>query len=193
MIRRSPTIISLGDEEIQCHLQRIFLRTLPADFDQLRLDDQDPSYSGDTIFDSSSDGRASSQSDGEFNHDTLPDSTRGSSCVEHHTVPTGSLSLTAPISLSTASLHQAQAPDPNKSPATTHQISTTLPRYRASRPRMPSISSSTLTITRQELEHYSALPSQSRKNGLSRLRDDRRLESVIDQTILQKTTDEAAL
>lgn len=194
MIRRSPTIISLGDEEIQCHLQRIVLRTLPADFDQLRLDDQDPSYSGDTIFDSTSDGRGSSQSDGDFDPDTLPDSTRRSSCVEHHTAPTGSLSLAAPISLSastmTASLHRA--PGPNKSPATTYQVSTALPRYRASRPRMSSISTSTLTITRRELEHYSALPSQRRKKGLSRRRDDSRLESVIDETVLQKTIDEAA-
>lgn len=196
MIRRSPTIISLGDEEIQCHLQRIVLRTLPTDFDQLRLDDQDPSYSGDTIFDSTSDGRvSSSQSDGEFDPDTLPDSTRRSSCVEHHTAPTGSLPLAAPISLSasamTASLRRA--PGPNKSPATTHQVSTALPRYRASRPRISSISTSTLTITRRELEHYSALPSQSRKKGLFRRRDDSRLESVIDETVLQKTIDEAAL
>ena len=51
MIRRPPTIISLGDEELQYHLHRIFLRTLSMDFDHLHLEDQhdqDQGHQGDT-------------------------------------------------------------------------------------------------------------------------------------------------
>lgn len=39
MIRRPPSIISLGDEELQYHLHRIYLRSLSTDLDRLDLDD----------------------------------------------------------------------------------------------------------------------------------------------------------
>lgn len=60
MIRRPPTLISLGDEEVQHLLQRIFIHTLPGVFDQLQLDDPDQSYDDATFFDPSSSSHSSS-------------------------------------------------------------------------------------------------------------------------------------
>ncbi|KAJ5792805.1 uncharacterized protein N7503_008783 [Penicillium pulvis] len=53
MIRRPPSIISLGDEELQYHLHRIYLRSLSTDLDRLHLDDPDQKYDGDDLLDSS--------------------------------------------------------------------------------------------------------------------------------------------
>ncbi|KAJ5773973.1 hypothetical protein N7457_008869 [Penicillium paradoxum] len=42
MIRRPPTIIALEEQDVESHLQRIYLRhSLPIDFEQLRLDEDE--------------------------------------------------------------------------------------------------------------------------------------------------------
>lgn len=55
MIRRHPTAVSLGPEELQNHLQRIFLRhTVEEDFNHLRLDEEEQSYEDEsTLLDAS--------------------------------------------------------------------------------------------------------------------------------------------
>ncbi|KAJ5132512.1 hypothetical protein N7448_006670 [Penicillium atrosanguineum] len=138
MIRRPPTVIALNDEELQCHLQRAFLRTLPADFNQLHLEDRGQSDDGHAFASSlSEDSGASSDSNGEVDFTTMPDSTGGSSCIGHDSSPGGMRSLTARnaflVAAMTASLHQP--PEPNRSPATRNQISTLFPQYRTWRSR----------------------------------------------------------
>jgi hypothetical protein len=172
MIRRPPTIISLNDEELQCHLQHAFLRTLPADFNQLHLEDRGQSDDGHTLVDSSpGDGYASSESDSDFDFTTLPDSTGGSSCIGNGLSSDGTRSLTVPTTLSaaamTASLHQP--PEPNRAPATANQISTILPRYRTCRSRESLGAKMTLTISQRELEQYSIDPQDVKKKGLFHL------------------------
>lgn len=188
MIRRPPTVISLNDEELQCHLQRAFLRTLPADFNELHLGDWGQSEDGHTFAGSSSgDSCASSDSDGEFDFTTMPYSTGGSSCLGNNSSSAETHSLTAPNAFSvapmTASLHQP--PEPNRSPATTNQISTHFPRYRTCRSRDLPSAKMMFTISRHELEPYSMGPGETKKQGLSHLpsssveSDDRLLTSSL--------------
>ncbi|KAJ5092813.1 hypothetical protein N7456_008674 [Penicillium angulare] len=107
MIRRPPTIISLGDEELQYHLHRIFLRTLSADFDNLYLEDpdnEDQGQHGDTRPDSSPPSSAPSPSGSQEEVIVNPnrDEPRGSSCIGNHSEP--SLFVMAPTSPSEKSL-----------------------------------------------------------------------------------------
>ncbi|KAJ5267000.1 hypothetical protein N7478_009808 [Penicillium angulare] len=107
MIRRPPTIITLGDEELQYHLHRIFLRTLSADFDHLCLDDHDNEYqghTGDTRPDSSPPSSTPSPSDSEQEVNVNPnrDEPRGSSCIGNRSEP--SLFVMAPTSPSEKSV-----------------------------------------------------------------------------------------
>lgn len=171
MIRRPPTIISLNDEELQCHLQRAFLRTLPADFNQLHLEDRGQSDDGHTVADSSSGDVCASDPDGEFDFTTMPDSTGDSSCIGNDLSSDRTRSFTVPTALSaagmTASLHQP--PEPNRYPATTNQISTLFPRNRTSRSRVSLSAKMTLFISRRELELYSIRPQESKQKGRSYL------------------------
>ncbi|KAJ5648188.1 hypothetical protein N7490_004560 [Penicillium lividum] len=65
MIRRPPSIIFLGDEELRYYLRRTFLRSLSIDFGRLNLNDQDRNYGyeRDNLFDPSSSGESSDDSD----------------------------------------------------------------------------------------------------------------------------------
>ncbi|KAJ6115555.1 hypothetical protein N7523_005972 [Penicillium sp. IBT 18751x] len=172
MIRRPPTVISLNDEEIQCHLQRAFSLALSLEFNQLHLKDGGQSDDGHTFAgDSSEDGIASSDSDGEFDFTTMPDSTGGSSCVDKDSSLDGMPSLTAPHAFSrvamTASLHQP--PEPDRAPDTANQISTLLPRYRTWRSCESLGVKSTLNASRRELELHSIGPREMKKPGLAHL------------------------
>lgn len=131
MIRRPATIISLGDYEVQCLLRQIFLRTLPADFDKLRLDER---YGGDSVNDSSDDRSASFESASEFDFNSMRDSFPASSCVENSPRIQGNTaamaSTASPAAAMIASLHRTI--DPSEASATTStQISTGFPRRRA--------------------------------------------------------------
>lgn len=168
MIRRPATIISLGDEEIQC-FQHLLLRTLPVDFDQLRLGDPAESYDEYALDDSSSDGfGVSSDSDGEFDHNALPVSVPGSSCVKNaagfqrFVASTASAALPAP---STATLLHRTTDPTEFSATTTPQISTMLPRHRAGDAMA---SASTTTTTRWESGNNGLSSEKRRRQGLSR-------------------------
>ena len=71
-------MISLGDEELQTYLQRIFLHTLPDVFDQLQLDDDhNQSYDDDPFINSSMGSRTSSEeAEKKMGSTTIHDSTR---------------------------------------------------------------------------------------------------------------------
>lgn len=170
MIRRPPTIISLNDEELQCHLQRAFLRTLPADFNRLHLEDWGQGDDGHTVARSSSGDARASDSDG-VGFTTMPDSTGDSSCIGNDLSSDRTRSFTVPTALAmagmTASLHQP--PEPNRPPATTNQISTHFPRNRTSRSRASLSAKMTLFISRRELELYSIGPQESKQTGRSYL------------------------
>ncbi|KAJ5290178.1 NADP-dependent alcohol dehydrogenase 6 [Penicillium atrosanguineum] len=166
MIRRPPTVIALNDEELQCHLQRAFLRTLPADFNQLHLEDRGQSDDGHAFASSlSEDSGASSDSNGEVDFTTMPDSTGGSSCIGHDSSPGGMRSLTARnaflVAAMTASLHQP--PEPNRSPATRNQISTLFPQYRTWRSRESLGAKTALKTPQRELKLYSMGPQEMKK------------------------------
>lgn len=167
MIRRPATIISLGDYEVQCLLQQIFLRTLPADLNQLCLDDLNHSYGGDTLT-GSSDGRsASSDAGSEFDFDSMLDSVP-SSCVGNSPriqTRTASLASTAqPAAAMTASLHQAI--DSNEASATTSpRVSTILPRHRASPRYEQHLSNPVSPVTGQLLAKRSLSPRARRRKG----------------------------
>ncbi|KAJ6011103.1 hypothetical protein N7451_002515 [Penicillium sp. IBT 35674x] len=83
MIRRPPSIISLGDEELQYHLHHIYLRSLSTDLDRLHLDDPDRKYDGDYLLDSSS--ADNSEEDTDIIQNREED--RGSPCVGTRSVP----------------------------------------------------------------------------------------------------------
>lgn len=166
MIRRPATIISLGDEEVQCFLQHLLLRTLPVDFDQLRLGDPAESYDEYTLDDSSSDGfGVSSDSDGEFDHHAPSVSVPGSSCVRNNAGSQGFVASTAPAALpaplTATLLHRLTYPT-EFSATTTPQISTMLPRHRAG-DAMASAST-----TRGESGNHSLSSKKRRRQGLSR-------------------------
>ncbi|KAJ5918840.1 hypothetical protein N7454_009984 [Penicillium verhagenii] len=89
MIRCPPSIIWLGDEELQHHLHRTFLRSLSTDLDRLHLS-EDRSYERDTQFDSLS--SAAPSEDSEENGDAQPTrEVQGSSCVRTRSVPDDSI------------------------------------------------------------------------------------------------------
>jgi len=172
MIRRPPTNISLNDEELKCHLQRAFLRTLPADFNRMHLEDTGQSDDGHTLpVSSPEDGCASSDSDGEFDFTTMPDSTGASSCIGNDLSSGGTRSLTAPTALSavamTAWLHQA--PKPNSCPATANQISAIFPRYPTCQSRESLGANMKSSISRRELEMHSIGTQGREKKGPSHL------------------------
>ncbi|KAJ6096219.1 hypothetical protein N7486_006965 [Penicillium sp. IBT 16267x] len=102
MIRRPPSIILLGDEELQYHLQRFYLRSLSLDLNRLRLDDPDRDYNGDNLFDSSS----ADDSEEDANHKQTREEVRGSFCVGTRSVP--GVITTSPVEESalTESAHQ---------------------------------------------------------------------------------------
>lgn len=83
MIRRPPSIISLGDEELQYHLHRIYLRSLSTDLDRLHLDDPDRKYDGDDLLDSGS--ANNSEEDANINQNR--EEVHGSPCVGTRSVP----------------------------------------------------------------------------------------------------------
>ncbi|KAJ5539804.1 hypothetical protein N7513_008136 [Penicillium frequentans] len=83
MIRRPPSIISLGDEELQYHLHRIYLRSLSTDLDRLHLDDPDQKYDGDDLLDSSFADNSEEDTDIIQNREEV----RGSPCVGTRSVP----------------------------------------------------------------------------------------------------------
>lgn len=68
MIRRTPTLIALEEDEIESHLRRIFLRhTLTVNFEQLHLDDSVRSSSLSSGSDAGFDTSGSTRSDAEPN------------------------------------------------------------------------------------------------------------------------------
>lgn len=172
MIRRPATIISLGDEEVQCFLRHLFLRTLPVDFAQLHLGDPNESYGGDTLDDFSSDGPGvSSDSDGEFDHHALPVSVPGSSCARNSADSQGLVASTAPTALpapvTAISLHRTT--DPNEfSAITAPQISTMVPRHGVPGPGDRPLSKIASASTRQEAGKHSLFSQRRRRQGLSR-------------------------
>jgi hypothetical protein len=90
----------LGDEELQYHLHRIYLRSLSTDLDRLHLDDPGRNYDGDNLFDSSS------ADDSEEDADVNPNrEVRGSWCVGTRPVP-GVTTTSLEESALTESAHQ---------------------------------------------------------------------------------------
>lgn len=120
MLRRPPSWISLTDEEIQLHLQRIFLRTLP-DLGRLHLDDRDQT-DGDKPIDPSSESSASDESGepGE-GHDLNPARApaRESSCLGHHPSSGSTHTTVQPASTSSASAQHRAGLSSGSGPATT--------------------------------------------------------------------------
>lgn len=82
-MRRPPSIILLGDEELQYHLHRIYLRSLSTDLDRLHLEDPDRKYDEDDLLDSSSAGDSEEDTDVEQTRKEV----RGSPCVGTRSVP----------------------------------------------------------------------------------------------------------
>lgn len=149
MLRRPATIISPGDYEVQCLLRQIYLRTLPAELNQLRLDDPTQSYGGDTLNDSSDDRSASQDSGSEFDFDSMLDSIPASSCIGNSPriqgISAPMASTAQPAAPVTASLHRTIDSSATPSP----QISTILPRRRASQRHEQPLSNQTSPVTGQ--------------------------------------------
>lgn len=77
MIRRPPTIITLEENDVESHLQRIYIRhTLTVEFERLHLDDENC----DRMTDPSPSSCVSSESDVDL--DTIGLSQEGSPCFE---------------------------------------------------------------------------------------------------------------
>ncbi|KAJ5924721.1 hypothetical protein N7466_008908 [Penicillium verhagenii] len=152
MIRCPPSIIWLGDEELQYHLHRIFLRSLSTDLDRLHLSDQDPSYGRDTQFDSLS--SAAPSEDSEENGDVQPTrEAQGSSCVKTRSVPDDSI---------TTSPEEESA---SKSTSIHHKVGT----FKAPIRRLGSSCSSRSSQNHEHLKGlWAALPDQG-KSTMDRL------------------------
>jgi hypothetical protein len=173
MLRRPPTVISLTENDLQFHLQRIFARSLPVNIDQLSLEDtdencadQDPPF-GDQ---QSSNNYSASQLNP---HRPLHRANEGSSCMTRASLTEARThSAALPAATRNGSTHRTIV-DPNGAPtntATTAQlISSNLPQTRASRLRelLPSPPRTELTIPPQEFLDPHILPSPDRKKGRS--------------------------
>ncbi|KAJ5643668.1 uncharacterized protein N7484_006175 [Penicillium longicatenatum] len=99
MIRRPPSIIALGDEELQYHLHRTYLRSLSTDLDRLHLDDPDRDYDGDDLF------GLSSADDSEEDADVKQNRKVRGSCVRARSVQ-GVITTSLEESALTESAHQ---------------------------------------------------------------------------------------
>ncbi|KAJ5577647.1 uncharacterized protein N7459_006611 [Penicillium hispanicum] len=177
MIRRPPTMISLGDEELERHLQRIYLHTLPNELSQLHLDDQDQNYNDDTLFGPSDSCSSSNEAEKIFGLSTIRHPAQGSSCTGHQPSSTQAAALknstARPTSTNTELVHQPV--DTNNAPATTAaatattpQMSAALSRRRTSPPRERSTRKVTWATLPQHLEMKETrdLWHRQRKKGL---------------------------
>lgn len=177
MLRRSPTVISLTENDLQFHLERIFARSNPPNIDELSLEDADQR--------SSEDQQPSTDKSAERldNHRRFRGSNVGSSCMTRSSSMAAQTHSTGlPASMVNGSTHRTIV-DPNQAvtAATTaaQLISSNLPQARASRLREPSPSHprTELTIPPQEFLDRHILPSPDGKKGPSGAPDHKSLKS----------------
>lgn len=179
MLRRPPTIVSLTEDDLHFHLQRIFARSLPVNIDQLSLAETDQNYAEQedphpTNTTSEEQQPSNPNSTGRLDqHCPLHGSTSGPSCM---TLSLSTAARTHPATLPASingSTHPTIVVDPTRAPipaATTAQlISSNLPQTRASRLREPSPSHprTESTIPPQEFWNRHILPSPDGKKGLT--------------------------
>ena len=101
MLRRPPTMISLGNGELHYYLQRIRFYALSDEFSHLCLDDQHNGYNGNTSLDASSSLSSSlSHVEDKLGLSTIRDSRQVSMYTGH---PSGSSCHTTSLKSSTAS------------------------------------------------------------------------------------------
>ncbi|KAJ5891035.1 uncharacterized protein N7473_007263 [Penicillium subrubescens] len=172
MLRRPPTIISLTEDDLQFHLQRISARSLPVNIDELSLAETDQNYAeqedpNPTTTTSEKQPPNDTNSTGRLDQlCTLHGSTSGPSCMISTAARTHPATL--PALMMNGSTHRTIV-DPTRAPipaATTAQlISSNLPQTRASRlrERSPSHARPELTIPPQEFLNHHILPSPNGK------------------------------
>lgn len=108
MIRRTPTLIALEEDEIESHLQRIFLRhTMTVDFEQLHLDDSVRSSSLSSASDAGFDTSGSTRSYAEPNPPTSSTIVPMKSCLR----PSSS-TRTRSVQMAISALYPADEADP---------------------------------------------------------------------------------
>lgn len=175
MIRRPATIIALGEDEVKCHLRGVSLWKLSLELDSLCLGDQDQSQGfGDDPFDDSfyDDPYASTDSDGEFDHDPLLNSTPAPSCGKTSDGIEEAFSSMGPntslASLRFASLRWSR--DFNEfSAGTASEISTILPAQRPFQWCEQALLKMSMTETSPKVENINFSPRDRRREGLSGL------------------------
>lgn len=182
MLRRPPTIISLTENDLQFHLERIFARSNPPNIDELSLEDADQN---DAEQRSSEDQQPSTDKSAERldNHRRFRGSNGGSSCMTRSSsMAAQTHSAGLPASMINGSTHRTIV-DPNRAATaattTAQLISSNLPQARASRLREPSPSHprTELTIPPQEFLDRHILPSPEGKKGPSNAPDHKSLKS----------------
>ena len=182
MLRRPPTIISLTENDLQFHLERIFARSNPPNIDELSLEDADQNY---TEQRSSEDQQPSTDKSAERldNHRHFCGSNAGSSCMTRSSsMAAQTHSAGLPASMMNGSTHRTIV-DPNRAATaattTAQLISSNLPQARASRLREPSPSHhrTELTIPPQEFLDRHILPSPDGKKGPSAVPEHKSLKS----------------
>ncbi|GLI72843.1 hypothetical protein PoHVEF18_001027 [Penicillium ochrochloron] len=176
MLRRPPNIISLTEDDLQFHLQRIFARSLPVNIDQLSLAETDLNHAEQEDPNPTTTTSEKQQPPNDTNptgrldqHCPLHGSTSGPSCMTRSSSTAARTPpATLPASIMNGSTHRTIV-DPTRAAipaATTAQlISSNLPQTRASRLREPSPTHARteLTIPPQEFLNRHILPSPDGK------------------------------
>lgn len=163
MIRRPPTIIALEENDIESHLQRIYIRhTLTVEFEQLHLDDE----SCDKMTDASASSCVSSESDVDL--DTIDLSQEGSPCFEPISPKDRSYASTDPIPHTTVTKSCLKSPIPTQQSSLQLTISTGI-HSQADRSVDPPRLKVKFALSPQELELHSGKAPLEEETGMSKL------------------------
>lgn len=165
MLRRPPTVISLTENDLQFHLERIFARSSPPNIDELSLEEADQR---------SSEGQQPStdkSAERLDNRRRSRGSNEGSSCMTRSSLMAAQTHSTG-LPVMNGSTHRTIV-DPNRAATaattTAQLISSNVPQARASQLREPLASHprTELTIPPQEFLDRHILPSPDGKKGPS--------------------------
>lgn len=136
MLRRAPSWISLQEEELQWHLDRAFLQSLP-DLSRLHLDDRDE-YD-DPVTDPSDDNNTSGESGQEHHSSSFHSLARASSSIKHSSVKTRASADANPTPNRVS----------NNAPASTSQVSSLLHHQACQPPERPFCDITPITLSRK--------------------------------------------
>lgn len=161
MLRRPPTIIALEENDVESHLQRIYIRhTLTVEFEQLHLDDE----SCDEMTDPSPSSCLSSESDVDLDITGL--SQEGSSCFEPISPRDRSYASTDAIPHTTVTKSCLKSPIPTQQSSLQLTISTGI-HSQADRSVDPPRLKVKFALSPQELEPHSGKAPLEEETGMS--------------------------